>query len=54
MPRTPNSVNFLGPLSSLLSFQRKLEKVCPGTLGSLFESGSEVTPSCRTLRPYEL
>ena len=54
MPRTPSSVNFLGPLSSLLSFQRKLEKVCPGTLGSLLESGSEITPSCPTLRPYEL
>lgn len=35
MPRTPGSVNFLGPLSALINCQRKLEKVCPGALGSL-------------------
>ena len=49
MPRTPSSVNFLGPLSAPLNFQRKLEKVCPGTLGSLLESENEVTLSCPTL-----
>lgn len=35
IPRTPSSVNCLGPLSAPLVCQRKLEKSVPGTLEPL-------------------